>query len=434
MLGLLGSLRRNPCNGSTRRDFFKIGLLGLTGVALPDLLRWRSLACAGTGNARPKSVVWLWLGGGATHVETFDPKMSAPAEFRSTVGDVQTVVPGLRIGGVWPKMAQVADRMIFVRSFSHGNSGHAGGTHWLMTGYDHPPADNGAAPIRPSIGSIVSRVRGPNAPSGVPTYVRLSGIYADGPHYLGAAYAPFDVSGQARNNLNLNISGELLNDRKSLLKLLDNLDRRIDRTGLMEGLDSFESQAFQLITSRAKETFDLSRESPLTHDRYGRHQIGQWLLLARRLCEAGCGFVTMHYGGWDMHSDIAASMRALAPPMDQAVSAFIEDLTQRGMLDDVLLVISGEFGRTPRVNATGGRDHWAPLSTLAFAGGGLKLGQAYGESTSKVEWPKTNPVSPQDVMATILHLCGVDPKLQFKDPSGRPVYLVENGQPIQGII
>lgn len=434
MLSLFGSERTNPCNGSTRRDFLKVGALGLAGLGLPDLLRLRALTQAAGVDRRPKSVVWLWLGGGATHVETFDPKMDAPVEFRSAVGDVQTVVPGVRIGGVWPQMARVADRMVFVRSFAHGNSGHAGGTHWLMTGYDHPPADNGAAPIRPSLGSIISRVRGPNAPSGIPTYVRLAGIYGDGPHYLGAAYAPFDVSGQARNNLGLNIPTERLSDRKSLLKALDALDRRIDRTGLMEGLDSFEGQAFQLITSKAKETFDLAKETPHTQDRYGRHQLGQWLLLARRLCEAGCGFITMHYGGWDMHSDIGAAMRGIAPPMDQAVSAFIDDLTQRGMLDDVLLVISGEFGRTPRINGTAGRDHWAPLSTLAFAGGGLKLGQAFGESSSKVEVPKSTPITPQDVMATILHVCGIDPKLQFKDPSGRPMYLVENGQPIEGIV
>ncbi|HMP58798.1 MAG TPA: DUF1501 domain-containing protein [Gemmatales bacterium] len=434
MLGLLGSVRTNPCNGSSRRDFLKVGALGVAGLTLPDLLRLRAQSQAAGATHRPKSVVWLWLGGGATHVETFDPKMDAPAEYRSVVGDVPTVVPGLRIGGVWPQMARVADRMAFVRSFAHGNSGHAGGTHWLMTGYDHPPADNGAAPIRPSLGSIVSRVRGPNSQSGIPTYVRLGGIYGDGPHFLGAAYAPFDVSGQARTNLGLTIPTERLADRKSLLKSLDTLDRQLDRTGLLDGLDSFENQAFELVTSRAKETFDLTREDPRTQDRYGRHHLGQWMLLARRLCEAGCGFVTMHYGGWDMHSDIGPSMRAIAPPMDQAVSAFIDDLTQRGMLDDVLLVISGEFGRTPRVNPTAGRDHWAPLSTLAFAGGGLKLGQAYGESSRKIEVPKNQPVSPQDVMATILQVCGIDPRMQFKDPSGRPLYLVESGQPIEGLV
>lgn len=435
MLNIFSPRRQANCDGSTRRDFLRVGALGMTGLALPDLFKLQALAKTHGQSPTKKSIVWLWLGGGATHVETFDPKMSAPAEYRSTVGAVQTNVPGVQIAGVYPKMATVADRMCFVRSFAHTNSGHAGGTHWMMTGYDHPPADNGAAPIKPSMGSIISRFKGAfNEQSGIPTYVRLGGIYADGPSWLGAAYAPFDVGGQARRNMNMHLSHDHLNDRRSLLKELDKIDRQIDHTGLMDGLDSFESQAFGLIQSRAREVFDLSKEDPRTHDLYGRHTLGQWFLLTRRLCEAGCGFITMHYGGWDMHGDIGPAMRGIAPPMDQAVYAFIEDLTQRGMLDDVLLVISGEFGRTPRINGSAGRDHWAPLSPLALAGGGLKMGQALGESSAKVEVPKSTPITPQDLMATILHVVGIDPRMQVRDPSGRPVYLVENGQPIAGLV
>ena len=435
MLNVFSPRTQRNCDGSTRRDFLRVGALGLSGLALPDLLRLQAAAKAEGHSVSKKSIIWLWLGGGATHVETFDPKMSAPAEYRSTVGAVQTCVPGVQIGGVFPKIATVADRMCFVRSFAHTNSGHAGGTHWMMTGYDHPPADNGAAPIKPSMGSIISRFRGSfNQQSGIPSYVRLGGIYADGPSWLGAAYAPFDVGGQARNNMNMHVSHDHLNDRRSLLKELDKLDRQIDKTGLMDGLDSFETQAFGLIQSKAREVFDLSKEDPRTHDQYGRHTLGQWFLLARRLCEAGCGFVTMHYGGWDMHGDIGNAMRGIAPPMDQAVHAFIEDLTQRGMLDQVLLVISGEFGRTPRINGSAGRDHWAPLSPLALAGGGLKMGHALGESSAKLEVPKTTPITPQDLMATILHVMGIDHRMQVRDPSGRPVYLVENGQPIPGLV
>src|SRR5437868_14939910 len=197
MFNLLGPRNQTNCDGSTRRDFLKVGALGLSGFLLPDLLRARAVARAAGKSTRDTSVSWLWLGGGPTHVETFDPKMSAPAEFRSMVGSVQTRVPGLHLGGLFPLMGRMADKMAFVRSFAHGNSGHTGGTHYVMTGVDHPPADAGQPPIKPSIGSVVSRLRGANHPTtGIPSYVRLMGLYADGPNWLGPAYAPFDTSGQ----------------------------------------------------------------------------------------------------------------------------------------------------------------------------------------------------------------------------------------------
>jgi hypothetical protein len=397
-------------------------------------LRARARAGSTGPAAKNTSVVWLWLGGGPTHVETFDPKMDAPAEYRSTVGAVKTSIPGVEIGGVFPKMAQVADRMAFVRSFAHGNSGHSGGTHWVMTGYDYPPADNGMAQVKPSFGSILSRVRGAsNQASGLPTYVRIGGIYGDGPAWLGTPYSAFDTGGSARNNMNLKVSMDQLNERQSLLKTIDRIDRHIDRSGLMDGLDSFETQAFDMILSRAKEVFDLNREDPRVKDRYGPG-LGQQMLLARRLCEAGVGFVTLHYGGWDMHGSIKQSMENLAPQMDNAVAAFVEDLQFRGMNDNVLLVISGEFGRTPRINGSAGRDHWAPLSTLALAGGGLRMGQVVGESNSKVEVPKSKPITPQDLMATIFHVLGIPADLQFRDPAGRPTYMVDGGRPIAELV
>jgi hypothetical protein len=411
-----------------------VGALGLTGICLPELLRARAAASAQGIATKNTSVVWLWLGGGPTQVETFDPKMDAPAEYRSTVGAVKTNLPGVEIGGVWPQIAQVADKMALVRSFAHTNSGHAGGTHWVMTGYDYPPADNGASQVKPSLGSILARARGANdVRTGIPTYVRLGGIYGDGPAWLGSAFSPFDVGGNAQQNMNLKVATSRLDDRKSLLRAFDHLDRTIDKSGLMDGLDSFEEQAFNLVLGRAKEVFDLSREDPRVKDKYGPG-LGQQMLLARRLCEAGCGFVTLHYGGWDMHGDIAQSMKNIAPQMDRAVSSFIEDTCQRGLDQNILLVISGEFGRTPRVNGTNGRDHWAPLSTLAFAGGGLKMGQVVGESNSRAEVPKSRPITPQDMMATIFHVLGLDPKQQFRDPSGRPVYLVESGNVIPELV
>ena len=434
MLRMIGTRLARTCDGTTRRDFLKVGTLGLTGLALPQLLRARAEAAANGRPTRNTSVVWLWLGGGPTHVETFDPKMTAPSEYRSTVGAVKTSIPGVEIGGLFPKIAKVADRMAFVRSFAHQNSGHAGGTHWVMTGYNYPPADQGMPPIKPSHGSILARVRGPNDPrTGIPTYVRLNGIYADGPAWLGAAYAPFDTSGNARQNMNLRISQELLGERKSLLHAFDQLNRQVDQSGLMEGLDSFEEQAFNLILGKAKNVFDLSNEDPRVKDKYGPG-LGQQLLLARRLCEAGCGFVTIHYGGWDMHGQIANAMKSRAPAMDQAVATFVEDISSRGLDQNILLVITGEFGRTPRVNGNAGRDHWAPLSTLALCGGGLKMGQVIGESSAKAEVPKSRPVSPQDLMATIFHVLGIERRIQFVDPSGRPVYMIEDGEPIAELI
>jgi hypothetical protein len=428
MLNLWSHRQKTACDGASRRDFLKVGALGMGGLMLPDLLRARAQASASGQPTRNTSVVWLWLGGGPTHVETFDPKMSAPAEFRSVVGEVRTNVSGVSIGGVFPRMARVADKMAFVRSFAHNNSGHGGGTHWVMTGYDYPPADNGMGQIKPGLGSILARHRGANNPrTGLPTYVRVSGILGDGPAWLGSPYSPFDSAGNARNNMNLQVNLERLNDRRGLLRSFDSLNRDVDRTGLMQGLDSFETQAFDLLLSRARETFDTTREEPRTQDLYGRDGLGQQMLLARRLCEAGVGFVTIHFGGWDMHGQIKQSMESIAPRLDQAVSAFVQDVHQRGLEDDILLVITGEFGRTPRINGSAGRDHWAPLSTLALAGGGLRMGQAVGESSAKAEIPKTTPITPQDLMATVFHVLGMPRDLHYNDPTGRPTPMINGG-------
>jgi hypothetical protein len=435
MFTLLGSRKGITCDGASRRDFLKVGALGMGGLMLPDLLRARAAATEAGRPTRNTSVVWLWLGGGPTHVETFDPKMSAPVEFRSTVGAAQTNVPGVEIGGVFPQMANVADKMAFVRSFAHRNSGHGGGTHWVMTGYDFPPADNGAVPIKPGLGSILSRHRGANnATTGLPTYVRMGGILGDGPAWLGSSFSPFDVAGNARNNMNVQIPLERLEERRNLLHEFDDLDRSIDRSGLMSGLDSFEAQAFQLLHSRAREVFDVTRETDRLRDAYGRSNIGQQMLLARRLCEAGVGFVTIHYGGWDMHGNVAQGMRQLAPNLDRAVAAFVGDCAARGLDQEILLVITGEFGRTPRINGTAGRDHWAPLSTLALSGGGLRMGQVVGESTSRAETPRTTAITPQDLMATVFHVLGVPQNLTYHDPSGRPTPMVNGGRPIAELV
>jgi len=442
MLNLWSKRTRKDCEGTSRRDFLKVGTLGLTGLTLPGLLRLRGAAAAAGKPVKDTSVIWLWLGGGPTHIETFDPKMEAPAEFRSTVGAVKTCLPGVQIGGLFPKMASLADRLAFVRSFTHGDSGHGGATHFVMTGTDYPQADQGFPPVKPSLGSITARVRGTNHPrTGIPTYIRLAGLYADGPNWLGAAYAPFDTGGQARNNLNLNIGLDRVHDRRRMLKKLDALDRKIDQSGVMSGLDSFDQQAFSLVLGRSKDAFDVGREDPRVRDRYssGTAGLGDNLLLARRLCEAGCSFVTLNYANseqaWDMHNKMPPQLHKACPPMDQAIAVFLEDLADRGLSDKILLVMTGEFGRTPRINGDAGRDHWGPLCTLALAGGGLKMGQVIGESSAKAETPKSRPIYPKDLMATVLHVLGIDLKQQFTDPGGRPQYLVpDDAQPIGELV
>jgi hypothetical protein len=434
MLNLFGRTTSRNCEGTSRRDFLKVGSLGMGAMTLPALLRARAGAAESGRVVRNTSVVWLWLGGGPTHVETFDPKMTAPVEYSSTVGEVATTLPGVTIGGLFPQIAQQANSFSFIRSFAHSNSGHSGGTHFVMTGYNHPPADAGMAPIKPSIGSILAKYRGPSHPvTGMPTYVRLNGIYGDGPAWLGTAHAPFDSGGEARKNMNMNVAVDRIDDRRGLLKELDRVNREVDRTGLMKGLDAFETQAFDLVLGRSKDAFDLSREDPRVRAKYGPG-LGEQMLMARRLCEAGCGFVTIHFGGWDMHGQIAGALKNLCPKVDQAVAAFVDDVAQRGQQNEILLVISGEFGRTPRVNGSAGRDHWAPLSTLAFAHGGLNNGQVVGESSPKVEVPRSTPIGPQEMMATIFRVLGIDLDLHYYDQGGRPTPMLTNASPIRELV
>jgi hypothetical protein len=303
-----------------------------------------------------------------------------------------------------------------------------------MTGFDNRAVDNGGPPSRPSLGSIVARVRGANHPTtGVPRYVRYGSIGSDGASYLGAAYAPFDPRGDALRNLTLNTSQARLDERLDLLKSLDRINRQADQSGLMEGLSRFEQQAFSLVLGEGPKAFDLKHEDARVVERYGPG-LGQQLLQARRVCQAGCGFVCISYGGWDMHTGVKAGMEARSPQLDHAVAALLADLERLDLSDQILLVITGEFGRTPKINSTGGRDHWAPLSTLAFAGGGLKMGQVVGESSSKLDVPKTTPITPQDLAATVYRVLGIDQNLYFMNAAGRPSRLVEAGNPIAELV
>ena len=426
MLTIRNGDQNTFCDGHSRRDFLKVGALGMGGLSLPGLLQAKSLS--DPKRVKNKSVIWIWLAGGPTHVETFDPKMTAPAEYRSITGECKTPIPGVTVGGTFPEIAAVADKMALIRSFSHGSGSHGTGTKLIMTGY------NDRSSMRPSMGSILAKSRGTTHPdSGMPTYVKMGNIGGDGPGWLGPRYTALSPSGQARKNMDLSVALDRSQGRRGLLGGIDQLRRDVDSSGKMEGLDGFEQQAFDLVLGDSVQAFDVKKEDSNTRKRYGKG-LGEQLLLARRLCEAGCGFVTVSYGGWDMHGGIVKGLKSRARPVDQGVSALISDLSDRGMLDDVLVVVTGEFGRTPKINPKGGRDHWGKLCTLAMAGGGLRMGQVIGESSPKVEVPASNPIGPQDLMATILHMYGLDPKMQFVDNQGRPTYLVEHGKPIPELV
>ena len=463
MLNLVTGTTRRDCGGISRRDALSIGSLGLGGLGLgslplTSLLRARA---ASNNTVRDKSIVLLFLTGGPSQIETFDPKMTAPAEVRSVNGELATSLPGVTFGGTFPRLARLADRMAIVRSFTHGNANHTGGAQDVM---------RGGTGNQIGMGSIATRLRGTNHPrTGMPTQVYISHQEPD-PQFnkerlrlleaatageLGAAYAPFDPlgDGPVNQNLTLNIPRNRLSDRRVLRRSLDRLARQADVNGVMDGMDRFEQQAFNLLIGQGRKAFDLSDEDPRLVRRYDpggfnpalrvktRHStLGRQLLLARRLCESGCSFITVHNPGWDMHGgntqfNLPFGMERLGRPVDQAVSVFLEDLQQRGLSDKVLLIITGEFGRTPKVKADGGRDHWPRLSTLAFAGGGLPMGQVIGRSNRNAGEPAARPVSPQDLFGTVLATMFDIGALRLLPDVPRDVArLVEAAQPIPELV
>ena len=399
-----------------RREFMKIGAIGagLSSMGLSD-------AHAGILPANEKSVVWLWLGGGATHIETFDPKPMAPEGVRSTTGSIMTNGDFL-LGGNFIKMSTRGDKITVVRSFAHRNSSHRTGTHWVMTGHNSTDNTPQSTQQEPSYGSIMSSVYGANHPAnGMPTYVRVNGISFDGPAWLGGQYKPYEASGEGVSNLKSRVESNRFLDRRNLVSSFDKLKITND----LELWGDLRKQSYGLILGNASEAFDLDKESKPSRDKYGKG-LGEQMLLARRLVENGTKFVTLHYGGWDMHGNIAKSLNGRMPPLDHALSTFIDDLHDRGMSKNVLLVVTGEFGRTYRVNKNAGRDHWPQLSPLMFSGGDFDMGRVIGESTAKAEPPKSDPLGPKDVTATLFAHLGIDPQTQKIDFAGRPRYFVDS--------
>jgi len=397
-----------------RRDFLKASGLGIGLSILP-----MSELDAQELSASDKSVILVWLGGGPTHVETFDPKPEASIEYRSVVGAIQN--GPIMIGGLWEKLSKQTHQMNVVRSFSHINNSHGAATHYVMTGHNANTED---VQNHPSAGAVVAAYYGSNRLNGQPTYVRQQPIHGDGSAYLGASAGPFFASGEGLNNLGLNVELDRFEARNNLLQSLNRLKDN------PQGFDEKRKQANAILRGKVRESFDISRESDTIRAAYGDTDIGRDLLLARRLVEAGTRFVTIHYGGWDMHTDIKMQLESRVPPLDAALSSLTLDLEGRGMLDNTLIVITGEFGRTPKVNMGAGRDHWGRLSTLAFIGGAYERGRIIGESDKTISEPRTEPITPMDLRATIFDHMKLPRDLQYLDHAGRPQFMLPEGTTI----
>jgi hypothetical protein len=440
MFDVYGNAFRS-CDGVTRRRVLSVGTLALGGLTLADWLRLRARAAAPGRPARDTAVIQIYLDGGLSHLDSYDPKPDAPAEYRGELGAIASAVPGLTLGELLPGQARLTDRLAIVRGLHHTASDHGAGSHWVLTG--HPSIDpNPLGNDRPSVGSVVARLRGANR-TGLPPYVSLPRPPAFGlAGYLGPGFNPFGLDGgndaEARvRDLDppAGVSLDRVADRRALLSRLDRIDRRRDASGTMAGMDRFTADAYAMITGpAARRAFDLSREAPRVRDRYGRGRIGASCLLARRLVEAGVTFVTVVDGSWDHHTRVFAGCRTQLPPLDRALAALVADLHHRGLAERVLVLVWGEFGRTPRVNGRGGRDHWPGAFSAMLAGGGLKSGQIVGSTGRKGESPSDRPVGPEDVLQTVYHVLGIDPSHEFDNEAGRPIPILTRGRPIAELI
>jgi hypothetical protein len=444
----VSELHRN-CEGVARRDFLKLGVGAFAGLGMVDLLRQRGLAAEGaraSGVASPKPVncIMIWLDGGPSHYESFDPKPDAPSEVRGTYKTIPTKVPGVHFSEVVPKLADTFDKFTVLRSICHKDPNHGGGNHYMMTGAPTPvPVGCGAfVTFHPSFGSVVSHHRG--VQRGMPAYMSLPTMSrSGGPNFLGAQHAPFVIGGDPSSAsfrvrdvvLPPDVSQGRAEDRRRMRQSLDRLKRITDAAAddPAIGFDGFYRQGVDLVTSPAAQAaFDITKESDATRDRYGRTDMGQRLLLCRRLVEVGVSFVTCYSGGWDDHKDLFKSYKG--PKMgklDQGLSALIADLSERGLLDSTLVLCLGEFGRTPKVNKDGGRDHWPHAMSVLAAGAGIPGGQIVGATDPKGYHASDNVLSPEDFAASLYTKMGIDPTQVLHNTAGRPVQLVNGGKPIK---
>lgn len=455
-----------------RRSFLQCGALTAAGLSLADLLRWEASADE-TSRVTNKSVILLWMDGGCSHIDSFDPKDSGPAEIRGEFASIPTALPGVRFCEHLPRTAECANRLAIIRSMTHQDALHEGGIHWMQTGFGYPrefDPVNMRHPRNPAVGSVVAQQCGP-AQRGAPPYLK---IFKDAGYqhsyetavYLGAQFDPLEVGDNLRSSafreadpfhakhlacpaltIRPDVTADRLQNRRRLSSQLDALRTQVDRSGTLDQIDVFRQQAFELLSGHSvSEAFDLSREPPALRERYGRHLWGQGALLARRLVESGVRFVTVNLHGdpplmsdqfaWDTHvGNFPAMKDYLLPVFDQLFSTLIDDLWQRGLNEQVLVVAVGEFGRSPRIFSDGrpggvGRTHWPQAFSAVLSGGGLRGGQVIGASTRDGGDVKDRPISPQDLWATVYSAIGINLETLLRDRFDRPFPILPHAQPI----
>ncbi len=430
MLNIIGS-KLKFCDGMNRRGFMKIGAFG-AGLTLADMLRSKAQATqTGSAPTAAKSAIMIYLPGGPSHMDMYDLKPDAPVEYRGEFRPIQTNVNGVQISEHFPRQARMFDKLSTIRSIvsvdEHSDS-------LVMTGYSE---NTNRVAHHPSFGSVMSRVRA-GSNSDIPPFVSLRGMsIGSEPGYLGVAHRAFTPSGAGLTNLSLpgGINTERNGDRRGLLENFDSVRREVDQTGTMRGMDVFAQRAFGMVASGAtRRALDVSSEDARTRDRYRGLES---FLTARRLVESGVGCVTLAYGGWDTHSDNFTTLRRHLPELDRGVANLVQDLHDRGMDRVTVVVVWGEFCRTPRINSSGmggGRDHWAPVMSAMVAGGGLRMGQAIGSSSARGEYPRDRRYTASQVLSTLYRAMGIDPSMTFPNGSGRPMYILEDREPVTELL
>ncbi|MFP6584191.1 MAG: DUF1501 domain-containing protein [Candidatus Hydrogenedentota bacterium] len=434
---------RIACTGPLdRRTFLKVGAISGLGLTLGDYFSMQAAMAKGDGaavnpNPKAESVIFIFMAGGMSHLDTFDPKPYAPIEYRGELG-VRKTNTGEQIGGQLPRFANLADKYTIIRSMTHGEAAHERGTHNMLTGY-RPSA----AIQYPSLGSVVSHEYGPR--KDLPPYISIPNANMPdlGTGYLSSAYGAFSVGGEPSASgfkvRDLNLSGgvtsERMERRKSLLQTVDSHFSSLENTDVLSAMDSYYQRAYSLISSQnAREAFDVAAEPDAIKDEYGRSAFGQRLLMARRLVEAGARFVSVIDSGWDNHVKITDAFKSKMPAVDQGLSTLLTDLERRGLLEKTMVVLSTEFGRTVKLNADGGRDHWPKAFSIMMAGGGIKGGVIHGKTDPRGAEPADKPVSPESLAATIYTQLGIDPDKKLMSPGNRPVSLVRFAKPIYDIM
>ena len=428
------------CDGVHRRDMLRFGAAGAfgMGLTLPSLLEHEARLKANGVETKDTSLIIVFLQGGLSTIDTWDMKPDAPSEFRGDFSPIATNLPGVQISEHLPKLSKVHDMFSLVRSFGHANSNHGQADHFMLTGYPHGPGFNGGLKPnnqKPCVGAVIGRELGPRG--GVPPYVCLPRMHnSAGSSYLGSTATPF-VVGADPNAPDFKVpdlappvavASRRLNDRRSLLKTIN----RYEQSAITQAnqgaraMRTYQEKAFELMTSEAtKAAFDINSEPDAVREKYGRNMLGQSCLMARRLIEAGVRCAFVNHIDWDTHyNNFHALKNELLPKLDAAMSSLLTDLEDRGMLDSTMVLVTGEFGRTPRINKDAGRDHWGPSCAIALAGGGVQGGRVIGASNERAERPATTPFGPADLMATIYHGMGIDPEREFLTPEGRPVPIV----------